>query len=137
MSEVSPEVTESGMRKAALAWISGAKKEKCAEIAGVDYTTFWRWMRSPRWKDVCLEVMPELHGELLRNARAVLMHHLIETKDAKVAMFVLERLDDGQWARRGIAIEPETITRFVVTVEGVKSWQDDETEGTAPGDTDD
>ena len=35
-----------------------------------------------------------------------------------------------------IKVEGETSTRFIVTVEGVRSWHD-EAEGTAPGDTDD
>ena len=36
-----------------------------------------------------------------------------------------------------IKVEGETVTRFVVTVEGVKSWQDDETEGATSGDPND
>jgi predicted transcriptional regulator len=36
-----------------------------------------------------------------------------------------------------IKVEGETTTRFLVTVEGVRSWHDDEAEGAAPGDTDD
>ena len=108
MSEVAPEVTQSGMRKAAIAWMSGAKKEKCAEIAGVDYSTFFRWTRSPKWKEECESVLPELHAEMVRNARAVVMHHLTETKDAKVAMFVLDRLTPKEWnSDREIAVTSE------------------------------
>jgi hypothetical protein len=95
--KASAEQTAAGMRKAALAWMSGARIEKCAELAGVDRATIWRWMRSPSWAGACETTLPELHGEMVRNARAVLMHHLTETKDAKVAMFVLERLTPGEW----------------------------------------
>lgn len=110
------------MRKAALAWVAGAPKEKCAELAGVDYSTFFRWTRSERWPQVVAECLPDMHQEMVRSARAVLMHHLRETKDAKVAMFILSRLAPLEFPAE--PAPPEAAPqRVVVTVGGVKPRQ--------------
>ena len=116
MSRVSPEESQANKRKAALAWLSGAPKEKCAEIAGVNYSTFYRWTTSPEWTGILESALPGLHQEMVRKARAVLMHHLNETKDAKVAMFVLERLAAAEWTQAERQTSDDDVVIEVVAV---------------------
>ena len=81
----------SGVR-AAGARLLGYTQEESAEAAGVTSRTVRNWERSAWWPRACDDAMGGLTVDLVGKARRTILRSLQEG-DARVAMWVLERLD--------------------------------------------
>lgn len=90
------------MSKGPANWISGVRaagarllgytQEESAEAAGVTSRTVRNWERSEWWPRACSDAMGGLTVDLVGKARRTILRSLQEG-DARVAMWVLERLD--------------------------------------------